>query len=375
MIIRTFIALLAAGVAASASAQELPAEVAEAYSAYVAAGEARDFEAAKSAAREAWQAAERLGVDAETTAILADNYAQLAGALGEHAAASEAYNAAAELLSRTEQPAEIIAETWILAARSALAAGENRTARRYADTAGDLAEEIEGGDPAVRANLIFSSRAVQSNAHWLDGQVSNAAARAREAMAAAEVANLTENPSFGLMAFILGVQETIRYDYEEAAYRMTQAYAYLPDQRRILTYWVNYARDQLDTEERAALLDRLSDLDMQGAQVPAAPDADVVAGFEAQGEFVDALPERRVPPEYPRGAAVGGFDGVTLLEFTVNERGRVTDIEVIFSLPFSDFGTLAERAMARWRYTPATLDGVPVDRPGVTTLFQFELQD
>lgn len=375
MIVRLFAALFGAVFLTNASAQELPAEVANAYSDYVEAAQARDFEGAKSAALEAWQAATRLEVDAETTAILADNYAQLANALGDFVEASEAYGVAAELLVETGQPDAVIIDTWILAARSALSAGETQTAHRYADTAGDMAENLTEADPAARAAQIFSSRAIQSNARWLDGRVSDAASRAREAMAAAANADLTENPSYGMMAFILGAYETIRREYSDAAYQLTVAYTYMPEQRRILNYWVNYARDQLDTEERAALLGRLSALDIESTQLPAAPDAEIVAEFEAQGIFVDAEPERRAAPQYPRGAAMAGFEGVTMLEFTVSERGRVEDVEVIFSLPFTDFGTEAEAIMDRWQYTPATLDGEAVARPGMVTLFQFRLDN
>lgn len=61
------------------------------YVAYTEAMEARDYNAAMAAAREAWRTASELGVDLETTAILADNYAQLADALGNHESARDAY--------------------------------------------------------------------------------------------------------------------------------------------------------------------------------------------------------------------------------------------------------------------------------------------
>ncbi len=373
----TVLAMLAS-IAAGAPAQELPDEIARPYVAYTEAMEAADYDAAIQAAQQAWRAAQRLDFDPETTATLADNYAQLAMALGEYENAGDAYREVAETLTELDAQAFIVAETWVLAARAALTAGDHRDALRWADTAGDLIENADGVEPRARAELTFSSRAIQSNALWLQGRVQPAAARAREAMAAAEGYDLTENASYGLMTFILGAAAAMDKDYSEAAFRLTQAHVYLPGQRGYLREWANYARRQLDDAARIDLLNRIAAAQLLEEDLPPVPDETDGPWSEdsdSAGRRVDASVLRRRPPDYPNNALRAGFDGVALVQFSVDENGRARDVEVIISIPFSDFGEAASEAVRGWRYTPATLDGVPVVREGVVTQFEFMIEE
>lgn len=371
---------LAVLLAGAAHAQDLPAEVTGPYVAYTEAMEARDYSAAMAAAEEAWRTASELGVDLETTAILADNYAQLAGALGDHENARDAYRAAAEMLAETGAGPDLVAETWALAASSALNARDYRDALRCADTAGDIAENADELDPRTRAVLAFTSRAIQANAHWFEGHITRAGARAGEAMEAAESFDLTDNGRFGLTAFILGATHAMQKEYPEAAHRLTQAYYFMPDQRRPLAIWARHARSYLDESEREALLARLEReglVEEREALVDEEADefADGGEGADDGVVRVDAAPVRRTPPSYPRDAARAGYEGVALLQFAVDAQGRPTDIEVVFSLPFREFGEEAREAVENWRYTPATEDGVPRRRDGVVTQVEFVLED
>jgi TonB family protein len=360
----------------TAQAQELPSDVAEPYLAYSQALEARDWETARVQARLAWRAAMDADIDPETAAVLSDNYAQLAAAFQEFEDARDAYRNAAELYEEAGAGPDILAELWTGAASAALHAGDHRDAIRCADTAGDIAQNADSLDEAVRAELLFNSRAVQANAHWLNGRLRAAARRAREALGAAGSMTEPNYPRYGLVAFIDGVEQAIDANYLDGAFRLTEAYRYLPDQQRVLFHWVGYARDQLDEEQQSELLDRLSEAGLVGG---ASGDSDPWSDFnpvEAYGEaWVDALPVRRVPPRYPPDAAAVGAEGVALVMFTVTEEGRVEDGEILFSIPFREFGVASLRAISRWDYTPATLNGEPVRREGVITQMQFVLDN
>ena len=365
--------ILVAGLTGPAAAQDLPEAVAEAYVAYTEAVEAGDYEAGARSARTAWRAAESGGVDPETTAILADNYAQLASALGEHAGAGEAYETAAELLTEAGAAGELVADTWILAANAALHAGDYRLTMRRADTAGDLAESLDEIDPTRRAGLVFFSRSLHANALWLDGRPLGAGMRAHEAMAAAEGHDLAPNPRYGLTAFILGAAHAIELEYDEAAFRLTQAVHHMDSERQGLSVWAQYVRSQLNAEERLELLARLEaeGLIEQGE----AGDIDDAAQDERPEGWVDASPRRRQPPDYPSDAERVGAEGVALIEFAIDERGRTTDFEVVIAAPYAVFGEASVEAIERWRYDPATVNGEAVRRHGMLTQIEYVMAD
>jgi protein TonB len=64
-----------------------------------------------------------------------------------------------------------------------------------------------------------------------------------------------------------------------------------------------------------------------------------------------------VPPVYPEYARKALVEGVVILEATVDERGRVSDVKVLRGLPMLD--EAAVEAVRQWVYTPTLLDGVP----------------
>lgn len=374
--------LLVLLLAGAARAQDLPAAVADPYVAYTNSMEARDYRAALTAAEQAWSAAARLEIDPMTKAILADNYAQLADGLGEYAQARDAYRAAAELLTESGAEPDLLSETWALAAGAALNAQDFREALRCADTAGDLAENADGMPPRTRAVLTFTSRAIQANAHWFEGHIRNAGVRAAEAMEAAETFDLTDHARFGLTAFILGATHAMKKEYPDAAYRLTQAYHHLPEQRRPLAIWAQHARNNLDDDEREALLTRLEREGLVDDQASIEDDEDnadtpphAQPQSEEEVERVDAAPVRRGAPSYPAAALRAGYEGVAVVQFAVDEQGRTSDIEVIFSLPFREFGEEVVEAVRGWRYTPATENGSPRRQEGLVTQIEFLLEE
>lgn len=63
-------------------------------------------------------------------------------------------------------------------------------------------------------------------------------------------------------------------------------------------------------------------------------------------------PITRESPAYPYGALARGVEGSVLLEYTVDERGRVVSPRVIHATPPGVFDRAALKALSRWRYKP-----------------------
>ena len=54
--------------------------------------------------------------------------------------------------------------------------------------------------------------------------------------------------------------------------------------------------------------------------------------------------------------------------------GHVKDVRIVESDPEGLFDREVLRAMSKWRYAPQLVNGVAVERPGVTTRFNFKLE-
>ena len=71
-------------------------------------------------------------------------------------------------------------------------------------------------------------------------------------------------------------------------------------------------------------------------------------------------PERitYVAPEYPAVAQAARVSGVVIIEATVSPEGNVAEAHVIRSIALLDMAAID--AVRQWKYTPTTLNGVPV---------------
>ena len=99
-------------------------------------------------------------------------------------------------------------------------------------------------------------------------------------------------------------------------------------------------------------------------------------GTEPVGDKADdgqPLPIVTIEPKYPSIAARDGIEGWVQLSFTVNEVGGVEDIQVIDSNPQRIFDREARKALAKWKYAPRVVNGIPVRQPGLTVQLDFKL--
>lgn len=107
---------------------------------------------------------------------------------------------------------------------------------------------------------------------------------------------------------------------------------------------------------------------------PEAPSPVLLEEIRAQdGGSIDVLPRliRYTAPEYPQQAIFNNISGSIRLAADVDERGRITEIRVLRSLP--DFDIVCIEAMQSWRFSPALREGQPVAFT-VSIPFSFQVQ-
>lgn len=102
----------------------------------------------------------------------------------------------------------------------------------------------------------------------------------------------------------------------------------------------------------------------------------------------DYLPIVKVQPQYPRRALSRGMTGWVIVEFTVSEKGTVTNAFIVENCgwiqnarkegecednPNSVFDSAAVKAALKFKYKPKVIDGEPVATAGVQNKITFEL--
>ena len=87
----------------------------------------------------------------------------------------------------------------------------------------------------------------------------------------------------------------------------------------------------------------------------------------------DMLPIMTVPPEYPNRAASQGVEGWVIVEFTVDELGRVRSPRVLDAQPSRFFDRSALNAVSRYKYKPRVVNGQAVPVHGVRHRIVYNL--
>ena len=98
------------------------------------------------------------------------------------------------------------------------------------------------------------------------------------------------------------------------------------------------------------------------------PPAPVFNGATRDPRFADAF-----TPPYPIALQREGLEGSVTVRVTINEQGRVTACELVKATAKAFFDETREQALKRWRFRPATSDGVPViSQQTLTVHFQLD---
>lgn len=74
----------------------------------------------------------------------------------------------------------------------------------------------------------------------------------------------------------------------------------------------------------------------------------------------DVTPGKRLSSPQPSAPRSGPPEGVACAHVTINTDGKVVEPEIVHTTS-REFGLSFASALARWRYEPATRDGVPVE--------------
>jgi protein TonB len=82
---------------------------------------------------------------------------------------------------------------------------------------------------------------------------------------------------------------------------------------------------------------------------------------------------RNILPEYPEEARRGGQEGLVVLSVEVLKDGSVGRIEIITSSGYPLLDDSAIRAVKRWQFTPATVNGQPTEST-IKIPIRFRLQ-
>ncbi|HEX7871772.1 MAG TPA: TonB family protein [Sphingobium sp.] len=94
--------------------------------------------------------------------------------------------------------------------------------------------------------------------------------------------------------------------------------------------------------------------------------------------MIDAKPDARFAgvfqPAYPAAMLRLQVEGNVTVRITIGPDGRVLDVALVSAVDPAFFEATKRQALSRWRFTPATRDGVPVVTEKVMTV-RFRLTD
>ena len=107
-----------------------------------------------------------------------------------------------------------------------------------------------------------------------------------------------------------------------------------------------------------------------GVFVPPPVDTGTTIGGATNSDVIAFL---TVAPDYPDRAAQRGIEGYVVVEYSIDEIGRVGEVHVIFSEPEKIFDRAAINAVKRYKYKPKLVDGQPVPVNQVRQKISFEL--
>jgi len=103
-------------------------------------------------------------------------------------------------------------------------------------------------------------------------------------------------------------------------------------------------------------------VETQPSSIPESPPApEVQESKQKAAATVKAKPRylRNPPPHYPRSARKRGIEGRVLLSVTVGATGRPEAVSINQSSGYKPLDQSARKAILGWRFSPATLGGVP----------------
>jgi TonB family protein len=90
--------------------------------------------------------------------------------------------------------------------------------------------------------------------------------------------------------------------------------------------------------------------------------------------YINPVPIERNNPSYPRAELEQSREGWVMLSYIITPEGSVAEPMIENSSGGEAFEKAALQAISRWRYSPATRDGEPVEQSMVKTRVVFQLE-
>ncbi len=87
-------------------------------------------------------------------------------------------------------------------------------------------------------------------------------------------------------------------------------------------------------------------------------DPDETGAYRVGGNFPPPKKLKDVPAEYPEAAKEARVQGVVIVEVRIDERGMVSDVRTLRSIPLLDQAAID--AVKQWQYAPTLMNGVAV---------------
>lgn len=88
-----------------------------------------------------------------------------------------------------------------------------------------------------------------------------------------------------------------------------------------------------------------------------------------------AIPIATLAARYPVEAQRDGIQGFVCFTFTIQPDGSVGDLDIYDSKPRRVFDQEARRAILKWKFRAAVVDGKPVAQPGAKYCMDFKLDE
>jgi periplasmic protein TonB len=229
-------------------------------------------------------------------------------------------------------------------------------AGRHDDAAGALARfaVASPGDPVIAgmrlrlaaariAKAIDEGDAERATALVRSAQAANDVPAAQLAKWRAEISRMTEKAKQEQLA------ERQARDVAAAEQKVREARA------------AEAAREAQAARERESAKKLEAERAAQAAQATAkSAEAEAKAQKKAS-QRVEPKLKRNVTPDFPADAFDKGLSGVVTVAYTVDVEGRTQDVRIESSDPPGVFDEAATSAVKRWRFEPATVDGVPTE--------------
>ncbi len=110
---------------------------------------------------------------------------------------------------------------------------------------------------------------------------------------------------------------------------------------------------------------RLTTVELPPVDFPLDPPGNSAAAEPAPVKLVSARIDRRFAgdfqPQYPPSAQREGLSGKATVRVRIGPDGRVTAVELVSTDATAFFDATRQQALRRWRFVPATRDGVAVE--------------